>query len=135
MIDPSAHLRIARPSRNLALAERFYVDGLGLEVFRRARGSSEGERILLIVGLPGAAWHIELIQDTARTVEPVVTPDDLLALYLDAPVDPALVARIERAGGKRVPAHNPWWDGVGVTIEDPDGHRLVLCERAWDSAS
>lgn len=135
MIDSHAHLRIARPARDLATAERFYVEGLGFDVLQRGRGTSTGERSLLMVGLSGTAWHIELIHDTARTVEPVVTPDDLLVLYLDAPVDPSLVARIERAGGKRVPAHNAYWDQIGVTFEDPDGYRLVLCERGWSSGA
>jgi hypothetical protein len=129
-IDPAAHLRIARPSRDLVAAERFYVAGLGFEVLQRAKGTSTGERNLLMVGLTGAAWHFELIHDTARTVEPILSPDDLWVLYLDTPVDPALVERIESAGGKRVPAHNAWWDQIGVTIEDPDGYRLVLCERS-----
>ncbi len=131
MIDPNAHVRIARPSRNLAAAERFYVEGLGFKVLQRGSGTSTGERNLLMVGLPGSAWHFELIHDTARTIDPVLTPDDLWVLYLDASVDPALIERIEQAGGKHVPAHNPWWDQVGVTIEDPDGYRLALCERAW----
>ncbi len=135
MIDRNTHLRIARPSRDLSAAERFYVDGLGFEVVQRGRGTSVGERNLLMVGLPGATWHFELIHDTARTIEPVLTPDDLWVLYLDAPVDPALIQRIEQAGGKRVPAHNPWWDQIGVTIEDPDGYRLVLCERSWSSTA
>jgi catechol 2,3-dioxygenase-like lactoylglutathione lyase family enzyme len=135
MIDPNAHLRIARPSRDLAAAERFYVEGLGFKVVQRGRGTSTGERNLLMVSLPDAAWHIELIHDTARSIEPVLTSDDLLVLYLGAPVDPALIEQIERAGGKRVPAHNPYWDQIGVTIEDPDGHRIVLCEHGWSSAA
>ena len=134
MLDPNAHLRIARPSCDLEAAERFYVDGLGFAVLQRGRGRSTGERNLLMVGLPGAAWHIELIHDTARTTQPVLTPDDLLVLYLDVPPDPSLVARIEQAGGKRVPAYNPYWDQIGVTIEDPDGYRVVLCERGWSGA-
>ena len=134
MLDPNTHLRIARPSRDLAAAERFYVEGLGFSVLQRGRGASAGERNLLMVGLPGAAWHFELIHDTARTIEPVLTPDDLWVLYLDQPVDPALIERITEAGGRQVAAHNPWWDQIGVTIEDPDGYRLVLCERAWSSA-
>ncbi len=30
--DATAHVRIARPSRDLAAAERFWVAGLGLDV-------------------------------------------------------------------------------------------------------
>jgi hypothetical protein len=29
---------------------------------------------------------------------------------------------------------NPYWNEWGVTIEDPDGYRLVLCRRAWSNA-
>ena len=134
MIDPRTPLRIARPTHDLARAERFYVDGLGFAVLQRGKGRSEGERNLLMVGLPGATWHLELIHDTARQVDPVITPDDLFVLYLSAPIDPALIARIEAAGGTRVPAHNPYWDQIGVTVEDPDGYRLVLCEREWTPA-
>ena len=33
---PTSHLRIARPSHDLRAAERFWVDGLGLDVLFRA---------------------------------------------------------------------------------------------------
>ncbi|MGV9639711.1 hypothetical protein [Streptomyces sp. NPDC003514] len=29
---------------------------------------------------------------------------------------------------------NPYWNKWGVTVEDPDGYRLVLCTRAWPNA-
>ncbi|AWT36403.1 hypothetical protein GCM10008956_14900 [Deinococcus arenae] len=34
---------------------------------------------------------------------------------------------------RRVTAPNPSWDRWGVTMRDPDGGRLVLCERTWRS--
>ncbi|MFG2222403.1 hypothetical protein [Streptomyces sp. NPDC048644] len=37
-------------------------------------------------------------------------------------------------GARRVAAHNPYWDTWGVTLEAPDGYRLVLCRRAWAPA-
>lgn len=94
MLDPRTHIRITRPSRDLTAAERFYVEGLGFDVLQRGTGASDGERQLLMVGWRDAAWHFELIHDTAHPFEPVVSPDNLFVLYLDAPVDPALVARI-----------------------------------------
>ncbi|GAB4051020.1 hypothetical protein GCM10028775_25790 [Catellatospora paridis] len=39
-IDPRAHLRLARPSRDLAAAERFYADGLGLHVLYRGTATA-----------------------------------------------------------------------------------------------
>jgi catechol 2,3-dioxygenase-like lactoylglutathione lyase family enzyme len=73
---PRTHLRLARPSRELATAERFWVDGLGLEVLYRV---TDGHR-LLMVGWPCATWHLELVEDP--NVEPSPTEEDLLVLYL-----------------------------------------------------
>ncbi|WP_378144301.1 hypothetical protein ACFJGV_12620 [Cnuibacter sp. UC19_7] len=46
-------------------------------------------------------------------------------------LDEELIARIERAGGSRVAARNPYWDEHGVTFADPDGYLLVLSTRSW----
>ncbi|GGY35218.1 hypothetical protein [Streptomyces djakartensis] len=92
-------------------------------------------RALLMLGPPGAAWHIELTHDPDNPLEPTPTADDLLVLYLGEPADESLIGRLVAAGGIRVPAHNPYWDEHGVTITDPDGYRLVLCSRTWASAA
>ncbi len=131
MIDSTTRVRIARPSRDIAAAERFYVDALGLAVQWRSTERVSGEHDLLMVGPPGGSWHFELTHDPERPLEPTPTVDDLFVLYLGAPVDEALVARLEEAGGTRVASHNPYWDEHGVTIADPDGYRLVLCSRTW----
>ncbi|MFG3284128.1 VOC family protein [Streptomyces sp. NPDC048111] len=131
MIDAATHVRVARPSRDLAAAEHFYVDGLGLDVLWRTTERVPGEHDLVMVGLPGAAWHFELTHDPEHPLDPTPTVDDLFVLYLGAPVDEALVERLTAAGGTRVAAHNPYWDEHGVTVEDPDGYRLVLCKRTW----
>ncbi|OIJ69782.1 VOC family protein [Streptomyces mangrovisoli] len=131
MIDSTAHVRVARPSRDLAAAERFYVEGLGLDVLWRTTERVPGEHDLLMVGPPGGSWHFELTHDPEQPLEPTPTVDDLFVVYLGAPVDPALTDRLIAAGGRLVPAHNPYWDEHGVTIADPDGYRLVLCSRSW----
>lgn len=123
-----SHLRLARPSTDLTRAERFWVDGLGLEVLWRSDGHDDGHP-LLMVGWPDAAWHLELVEDPA--VRPMPTQEDLLVLYLDGPVDDDVVQRLADAGGKRVSSRNPYWDTWGVTVEDPDGYRLVLSTRGW----
>jgi catechol 2,3-dioxygenase-like lactoylglutathione lyase family enzyme len=122
-----SHLRVARPSRDLEAAERFWVGGLGLSVLYRADESAEGGHGLLMVGWPGAAWHLELVGD------PIATPteEDLLVLYLDGEADEDLIGRLIQAGGTRVRARNPYWDEWGITIADPDGYRLVLSSRSW----
>lgn len=128
----SDHIRLARPSRDLERAERFWVEGLGLEVLERMGPEAEGGHALLMLGLPGAAWHLELVGDPTGETPPAPTDEDLLVLYLGSPVEDEVVARLERAGGRRVRSRNPYWERWGVTIEDPDGYRLVLCSREWE---
>jgi catechol 2,3-dioxygenase-like lactoylglutathione lyase family enzyme len=127
----ASHLRIARPSHDLAQAERFWVSGLGLQVLERIQPRAEGEHELLMLGWPGAAWHLELVSDPDGRTPPAPTEEDLLVLYFGQPADDQLIARMAGAGGRLVPARNPYWDRWGVTIADPDGYRLVLSHRSW----
>ncbi|MFF4605245.1 VOC family protein [Streptomyces sp. NPDC001339] len=132
--NSTAHVRVARPSRDLEAAERFWVSGLGLDILYQH--TSDGvpgphRHSLLMVGWPDAAWHLELVHDPLAPVTPQPTPEDLLVIYLGEPVPDSLVERLEQHGGKRVPAHNPYWDTWGVTIQDPDGYLLVLSTRSW----
>lgn len=130
--DASAHIRIARPSRDLDAAAAFWTEGLGLDVlWRTTADGTSGHHSLLMVGWPDAAWHLELTHDPAAPVEPRPTADDLLVVYLDGDVPADLLARLEAHGGTRVPAHNPYWDEWGVTVRDPDGYLLVLSTRSW----
>ncbi|MFI1184872.1 VOC family protein [Streptomyces californicus] len=130
--DATAHVRIARPSLDLEAAERFWVAGLGLAVqYRHEADGTPGRHSLLMVGWPGAGWHLELVHDPAAPVAPRPTAEDLLVVYLGEEVPGALVRRLEEHGGTRVPAHNPYWDTWGVTVQDPDGYPLVLSTRTW----
>lgn len=136
--SPSSHIRIARPSRSLAAAESFWKDGLGLHVLWRAESAEhiEGGHELLMLGWPGASWHLELVQiheQDGVDMQPRPTEEDLLVIYLDGPVDPVVVDALIDAGGKKVEAKNPYWNTWGVTLEDPDGYRLVLCKRQWSN--
>ncbi|GGT42382.1 VOC family protein [Streptomyces purpureus] len=133
-IGGQSHVRIARPSRDLGAAERFWKDGLGLSVLWRAAGTDEpGHHALLMLGWPDASWHLELVHDA--TVEPRPTVEDLLVVYLDEPVPDELVARLQAHGGTRVASPNPYWNEWGVTVQDPDGYRLVLCVRDWSNSA
>ncbi|GCD98455.1 VOC family protein [Embleya hyalina] len=133
MIDIDTHVRIARPSLDLAAAERFHVEGLGLSVLWRTTERVAGEHDLVMVGLPGGGWHFELTRDPENPLTPTPTVDDLFVLYLGGPIDPELVDRLIATGGTRVAAHNPYWDRFGVTVTDPDGYPLVLCTRGWNA--
>jgi catechol 2,3-dioxygenase-like lactoylglutathione lyase family enzyme len=128
---PASHLRIARPSHDLRASERFWVEGLGLEVLFRADDQAEGGHALLMVGWPDAAWHLELVGDPEDETPAAPTEEDLLVLYLGGEVDAELVGRLVEAGGVRVAARNPYWDHWGVTLADPDGYQLVLSTLSW----
>nr|WP_025272519.1 VOC family protein [Haloglycomyces albus] len=135
-MEPTTHLRIARPSLDLAKAERFWVDGVGLSVlFRHDAVEGTAEHSLLMVGSVDAAWHLELTRNPDEPISPSPTPDDLLVLYLENDIPSDLLARLEACGGTRVAAHNPYWDTWGETVQDPDGYRLVLCRRSWSNRS
>jgi catechol 2,3-dioxygenase-like lactoylglutathione lyase family enzyme len=125
-----APIRLARPCRDLAVAERFYVRGLGLDVLFRGEGHGPGEHDILMLGWRRASWHLELV---AAGIPPTPTEHDLLVLYLGEPVDDALVARLGEAGGTRVD-QGPYWNRWGVSVRDPDGYRLVLSQREWSNA-
>ncbi|HSF27368.1 MAG TPA: VOC family protein [Actinomycetes bacterium] len=128
-LGPQTHIRIARPSRDLAAAERFWVDGLGLQVLWRSEPEGPAEHALLMVGWPNASWHLELVADPSTL--PAPTEEDLLVLYVGDPIDDALVRRLLAHGGARVQPRNPYWDRWGVSIVDPDGYCLVLSHRSW----
>lgn len=127
----SSHLRIARPTRDLDAAERFWVHGLGLDVLWRTPPGHDDGHDLLMVGWPTAGWHLELVADPHGATPPAPTEEDLLVLYLGGPADEQLLQRLVAGGGTRMTARNPYWEQWGVTIADPDGYRLVLSHRSW----
>jgi len=133
-INHRAHLRIARPVRDPAATARFWIDGLGMtELYRYAGTGTVGDHAVIMIGWPDADWHLEFVAAADAQVEPAPTPEDLVVLYLDGDVPESIVANIEKHGGERVPAHNPYWDKWGVTLQDPDGYRLVLSTRSWSN--
>lgn len=132
-VSAAHQIRIARPCRDLAATERFWVQGAGLDVlWRTDEPADASENALLMVGPPEAAWHLELVLDPDAADASNPSEEDLLVLYLGEPPSDELVQRLVDHGGLRVSARNPYWDRWGVTVEDPDGYRLVLCMRTWD---
>lgn len=128
----AAPIRLARPSRDLEAARRFWVEGLGLEVLWASGPEAEGGHELLMLGAPGAGWHLELVGDPISHACVRPGPEDLLVLYLSTTYDAAAVEHLVAHGGTRVTSPNPYWERWGATVTDPDGYRLVLSHRNWE---
>jgi catechol 2,3-dioxygenase-like lactoylglutathione lyase family enzyme len=129
LLGPLTHIRIARPSRDLRRTARFWVEAIGMSVLSEHDDQAEGGHPLLMLGWPGAAWHLELVGDP--DTEPNPTEEDLLVLYAGGPVDDRFLHQVVLAGGRIVSPRNPYWARWGTTVIDPDGYLLVLSHDMW----
>lgn len=126
---PARQVRIARPTDRLEDVVRFYRKGLGLPEL--ARFADHAGYSGVILGLPGPDHHLEFTRHEHGSACPAPTRDNLLVFYLDGAASVEhTVARLAALGYLSVPAENPFWTEHGaVTVEDPDGWRVVLMPR------
>ena len=120
-----AQIRVARPTNQLDKVVEFYCKGLGLNKI----GSFEGHRGYkgVMIGLPGFDYHLEFTQHIDGSPCPAPTKDNLLVFYIpDRKVIEEITDRLKNMGYNAVPPENAYWEESGVTIEDPDGWRIVL---------
>ncbi|WP_223554696.1 MULTISPECIES: VOC family protein [Lysinibacillus] len=120
-----AQVRIARPTDQLKEIEKFYCEGVGLEKI----GSFTGHRGYngIMIGLPNASYHLEFTEHLEGSPCPAPTKDNLLVLYIPKFVTIQRIAeRLLQMGYPEAEPENPYWADKGVTIEDPDGWRVVL---------
>lgn len=130
-MDLTTKLRVARPTDDLEPLVRFYRDGLGLSELYRFGGRGDFDGVML--GLPGAPYHLEFTKAHGHRAGRAPTADNLLVFYLpDEREWSAAVARMKRHGHEPVRSFNPFWEERGVTFEDPDGYRVVLQRAAWE---
>ncbi|QCR33697.1 VOC family protein [Lysinibacillus sp. SGAir0095] len=122
---PVVQVRVARPTDQIEVLERFYCEGVGLEKI----GSFSGHRGYtgLLIGMPDASYHLEFTQHIEGSPCPAPSKDNLLVFYIpnQASID-AIAKRLKEMGYPEVAPENPYWEEKGVTIEDPDGWRIVL---------
>ena len=122
---PVVQVRVARPTDRLEAVVRFYRDGLGLRVLGSFEGHAGYDGVML--GLPGARFHLEFTRHAAGSPCPAPSKDNLLVLYVEDRA--ALAGKVERLralGCEPVEPENPYWAEKGFTFEDPDGWRVVL---------
>ena len=124
-------MRVARASDNLEALRGFYGDGLGLQVLYRFHDHDGFDGIML--GAPGAPYHLEFTRARGHTAGRAPNADCLLVFYLaDRGEWEAAVGQMLAAGFEPVRSFNPYWDREGRTFEDPDGYRVVLQNTAWN---
>ncbi len=129
-MQTTTKLRVARPTDDLEAVTRFYAEGLGFAELYRFANHDGFDGVML--GLPGAPYHLEFTKAHGHRAGRAPTADNLLVFYLpDEAQWTQAVARLRRCGYEAVPAFNPYWDRQGLTFEDPDGYRVVLQREAW----
>ena len=126
IMKPSLQVRVARQSADLDTVVRFYRDGLGLPEIGRFSGHAGYDGVLL--DLPGTSTHLEFTA-TSHLSPPVPHLEGLLVLFLGS--REAVDQTLGRLDVEPVPSANPYWDRIGVTVQDPDGFRVVLVAEAW----
>ncbi len=120
-----AQIRIARPTDKLDEIKHFYGEGLGLQVVG-SFGKHEGYTGVMF-GLPDNDYHLEFTQHENGSPCPAPAKDNLLVFYLpDKNEQEKIANKLFSLGYNSVPPENPYWKEKGITIEDPDGWRIVL---------
>jgi catechol 2,3-dioxygenase-like lactoylglutathione lyase family enzyme len=120
-------VRFARHTARLDEVVGFYRDGLGLPELGRFAGHAGYDGVFLAI--PGTDAHLEFTAGGAHT-RPAPHPETLLVLYLGT--EQAVDEAVRRSGADPVPPANPYWATNGVTIEDPEGWRVVLVPAPWE---
>jgi len=118
-------LRVARPTDHLEEVIRFYTEGIGLSILGSFEDHEEFDGVML--GLPGAAYHLEFTRKRGHSAGRAPTQDNLLVFYIsDKQEWLHATERMAAAGYEPVASFNPYWDRLGQTYEDPDGYRVVI---------
>jgi GNAT superfamily N-acetyltransferase len=119
-------VRVARHTQRLDEIVAFYRDGLGLAEIGGFRDHDGYDGAFLEIAGTGA--HLEFTAGGEESA-PTPHPESLLVLYLrDRAAVQAVVAQL---GAEPVAPANPYWGEHGVTLEDPDGFRVVLVPEHW----
>jgi catechol 2,3-dioxygenase-like lactoylglutathione lyase family enzyme len=123
-------LRVARPTNDLAALIRFYGDGLGFEVIGHFENHAGFDGVML--GHPNAPYHLEFTKEQGKAAGGSPSTEHLLVFYLPEKAEfDNVVQLMEKAGFPAVTSHNPYWDQIGRTFQDPDGYRVVLQNAEW----
>ncbi|TPV44502.1 VOC family protein [Bacillus dicomae] len=117
--------RIARPTDKFEEVTVFYEKGLGLKRIGEFYDHEGYDGIMF--GLPDEEYHLEFTKHKDGSPCPAPTKDNLLVFYIREDIEIERVSkRLQAMGYDEVEPENPYWKEKGITIEDPDGWRIVL---------
>lgn len=105
---------LALKTRDLAGAERFYTEVLGMEVAFRHRG-------MVFLRTPGADDLLNLVH-TRRAFDPGAGGLDHFGLHVDRATFRSLPARLRRAGVRITGRRGRW----SIYVKDPSGYTVEL---------
>lgn len=122
---PIVQMRIARPTDQLDKIIEFYETGLGLKRVGEFWQHNGYDGVMY--GLPDTNFHLEFTAHEEGSPCPAPTKDNVLVFYLPSwDVLSKVGNRLVHMGYPEVESENPYWEDAGITIEDPDGWRIVL---------
>jgi hypothetical protein len=123
-------LRIARATNDLERISGLYQKGLGLNVIGSFQDHAGFDGVML--GSPQHDYHFEFTKDHNLEAPRSNSNDNLIIFYLpQTQVFEQTKNQMIEAGFKIVLSHNPYWDEHGITFEDFEGYRVVLCRQDW----
>lgn len=122
---PAVQYRVARPTDKLPEIITFYKEGLGLRIVGSFEDHDGYDGVMF--GLPDVQYHLEFTQHVHGSPCPAPSKDNLLVFYIpDLASVQEIAERLHNMGYPEVEPENPYWRNKGVTLEDPDGWRIVL---------
>lgn len=129
-----AHLRIARPTRDITALLPFYTTGLGFHItgsFSQHAGFNG-----LMLGHAALPYHLEFTEQEAHDPGRAPGQENLLVFYLPGRGEWEAAVRRMEGVVPAVQSWNPYWDagGRGRTFEDADGYRVVLWNGGWSGS-
>lgn len=117
--------RIARPTDKFEEVTAFYEKGLGLKRIGEFYNHEGYDGIMF--GLPEEEYHLEFTRHIDGSPCPAPTKDNLLVFYMNEDSEMKKVStRLHTMGYGEIEPENPYWKDKGITVEDPDGWRIVL---------
>jgi hypothetical protein len=123
---PVVQVRFARQTDQLDAIRRFYGEGLGLPIVGAFNDHAGFDGVMF--GLPDVNYHLEFVQHVDGSPGTSPNRENLLVFYMpDAEALRRKADQLHAMGYPQVASANPYWDEHGaITIEDPDGWRIVF---------